>query len=311
MGATSNALQGGQVLAKFRGVSPAERDRLLSATWDNAIRVEESPWTLNLMVVFNTTNKPFEDVRVRQALSMSIDRLGARAALSKISTLDRVGGIMRPGSEFATRAGDLALNSGFGSDIKESRGKARKLLAEAGVPYLRFKLTNRTIAQPYTAAGIFLIDQWRQIGVTVEQVTQETSAYTSKMNNGDFEVATDFGNFYSDEPNQALAKYVSYDRSPENRSRAIDRELDALFDRQRGEMDPVARAKTLRDFETRALTQAYQTPLLWWRRIVLTSPIVKGWIMSPSHTLGQDLAGVWLDQSAGVLTKTSTTGPTK
>ena len=33
---------------------------------------------------------------------------------------------------------------------------------------LTFKLTNRNVAMPYTPVGVFLIDQWRQIGVTVQ-----------------------------------------------------------------------------------------------------------------------------------------------
>ena len=44
-----NALQGGQVLAEFRGISPAERDRLVQAMGDK-IRIEETSWTLNLLV---------------------------------------------------------------------------------------------------------------------------------------------------------------------------------------------------------------------------------------------------------------------
>jgi peptide/nickel transport system substrate-binding protein len=36
-------------------------------------------------------------------------------------------------------------------------------------------------------------------------------------------------------------------------------------------------------------------PLLWWKRIVVTSSALKGWHITPSHFIGQDLAGVWLD----------------
>jgi len=74
-----NALQGGQLMAEFRGISPAERDRLVQAMGDK-IRVEESSWTLNLIVAFNTEKKPFDDVRVRQALLMAIDRWGTPAS---------------------------------------------------------------------------------------------------------------------------------------------------------------------------------------------------------------------------------------
>ena len=60
-----NAVQGGQVLGEFRGISPAERDRLVQAMGDK-IRIEESSWTLNLLVCFNVEKKPFDDVRVRR-----------------------------------------------------------------------------------------------------------------------------------------------------------------------------------------------------------------------------------------------------
>jgi len=290
-----NALQGGQVLAEFRTVSPAERDRLRQ-TMNDRIRLEERSWTLNLMVVFNTEKKPFDDVRVRQALNLAIDRWGGSQGLSRASVLRDVGGAVRPGSPFAIDPMELEKFPGFGRDIRAARAEAQRLLREAGVGNLSFKLLNRTIAQPYTPAGIFLVDAWRQIGVTVEHQQQETSPYLAAMGSGNFDIAVDFSNLFMDEPSLGLAKYLSFDLAPDNRSRAIDRELDGLFARQQRERDVPARMALIRQFEARALTQAYQVPLLWWHRIVATHSVVKGWRMSPSHNLGQDLAEIWLDQ---------------
>lgn len=290
-----NALQGGQVLAEFRTVSPAERDRLKQALGDK-IRTEERSWTLNLMIVFNTQKKPFDDIRVRQALTMAIDRWGGSQGLARTTVLREVGGAVRPGSPFAIDPKELEKFPGFGRDIRAARAEAQRLLREAGVPNLSFGLLNRTLAQPYTPAGIFLVDAWRQIGVTAEHKQFETSPYLAALGGGNFDVAIDFSNLFMDEPSLGLAKYLSFDRSPENRSRAIDRELDALFERQLRERDAVARAAIIRQFEARALNQAYQVPLLWWHRIVATHATVKGWRMSPSHNLGQDLAEIWLDQ---------------
>lgn len=290
-----NALQGGQVLAEFRGVSPAERDRIVQAMGDK-IRVEESSWTLNLLVVFNTEKKPFDDVRVRKALLMAIDRWGGSQGLSRISTLRSVGGVIRPGSPMATPEADLVKLPGFSKDIKASREEAKKLLAEAGVPNLKFTLWNRNLAMPYTPAGIFLVDQWRQIGVEVEHKQSDTAPYLASMNSGNFDVAIDFSNLFMDDSSLGLAKYLSLSRAPENRSRSNDPTLDKLFDDHMRERDPAKRKAMIQAFEKRLFEQAYQQPLLWWHRIVLSHKTVMGWKMSPSHNLGSDLATVWLNQ---------------
>jgi peptide/nickel transport system substrate-binding protein len=290
-----NAVQGGQVLGEFRGISPAERDRLVSAMGDK-IRIEESSWTLNLLVVFNTQKKPFDDVRVRRALLMAIDRWGGSQGLSRISTLRSVGGVIRPGSPMATPEAELVKLPGFAKDIKKSREEAKKLLAEAGVPNLKFQLWNRNLAMPYTPAGIFLVDQWRQIGVEVEHVQSDTGKYLATMSSGQFDVAIDFSNLFMDDSSLGLAKYLSLSRAPENRSRSNDPELDRLYDEHMRERDPEKRKALIRAFEKRLFEQAYQQPLLWWHRIVPTHKTVMGWKMSPSHNLGADLADVWLQQ---------------
>jgi len=138
--------------------------------------------------------------------------------------------------------------------------------------------------------------QPRQIGVEVQHKQMETSPYLAALNAGNYEVAIDFSNLFMDEPSLALAKYVSFDKAPENRSRAIDRELDSLYEKQNRAASDAERAGFIRQFEARLLTQAYQVPLLWWHRIVATNKAVMGWQMSPSHNLGQDLVNVWLNQ---------------
>jgi peptide/nickel transport system substrate-binding protein len=288
-----NAIQGGQLLAEYRGISPAERDRLVAAMGDK-IRIEESSWTINLLVAFNTEKKPFDDVRVRKALLMAIDRWGGSQGLSRISTLRSVGGVLRPGSPLATPDAELEKLPGFSRDMPAARAEAKKLLAEAGVPNLKFTLWNRNLAMPYTPGGIFLVDQWRQIGVQVEHKQSDTSPYIAAMSSGNFDVAIDFTNLFMDDSTLALAKFLS--GSPQNMSRSKDPELDKLFDQHVRERDVEKRKALIRAFEKRLFEQAYQQPLLWWHRIVPSHKVVMGWKMSPSHLLGAQLEDVWLNQ---------------
>ena len=55
-------------------------------------------------------------------------------------------------------------------------------------------------------------------------------------------------------------------------------------------------ADVMREFERRAMTDAYTVPFLWWNRTIVSSVKFKGWNMSPSHYIGQDLADVWLEE---------------
>ena len=95
------AIRSGQALIEFRSFSPAGRDDIVKAL-GNKVVVQESPWICNLAVTINNEKKPFDDPRVRRALTLAIDRWEASKALSQISLMKFVGGLFRPGSQFAT-----------------------------------------------------------------------------------------------------------------------------------------------------------------------------------------------------------------
>ncbi len=289
------AMEQGKIQAQFRSFTPAERDQLTEAMGDK-LTVGEVPWIINLTIVFNTKHPPFNDVRVRRALSLAIDRWKAAETLQNTSYLKFVGGIMRPGYSMATPESELTALPGFSHDIEASRAEAKRLLAEAGVHDLAIKLTNRDIPAPYGPAGDYLIESWRAIGVTATQEKLKTKDWEGALQKGNFDVGIDFVGDYLDDPTLQLTKYVSTDLSPVNYANSQDRFLDALYIGQAVTVDPRQRAKIVRDFERHALTEATSVPFLWWNRIIANSAAVKGWHLTPSHYLEQDLTEVWLDK---------------
>ena len=139
------AVRSGQALIEFRGFNPAARDDITKSA-GNRVVVQETPWACNILVTINNEKKPFNDARVRRALSLAIDRWGASKALSQISVMKYVGGLLRPGSEFATPESELTKLSGFGKNVNAARKEARRLLKEAGVPEgFTFTLKNRNV----------------------------------------------------------------------------------------------------------------------------------------------------------------------
>jgi len=288
------SFEDGRIMADFRFVSPNERDQLIASRGDQ-VAVYESPTLLNLLVVFNTKHPPYDDARVRQALSLAIDRWGGAAALSQKTVLKFVGGLLRPGFSMATPEAELVRLPGFWRDAAASRAEAKRLLAEVGAPQLTVKLTNRDLPMPWIPGGDYVSEAWRAIGLKVEQAELSLRDWTKALADGSFEVAIDFTGDYFDDPTLQLTKYVSRDLSPANYSSSTDRYLDALYIGQAVTPDPRRRSLIVREFERRALTQAYTVPLLWYNRIVPTAANVKGWNMTPSQYIGQDLTDVWLD----------------
>jgi peptide/nickel transport system substrate-binding protein len=288
------AFQDGRIMADFRFISPNERDEVTAGRGDQ-VAIYESPTLLNLLVVFNTKRPPYDDVRVRRALSLAIDRWGAAEALSQKTVLKFVGGLLRPGFSMATPEAQLEMLPGYSRDAASSRAEAKRLLAEAGTGALTVKLTNRDLPMPWLPGGDYVAAAWHQIGLNVEQAKLSLKDWTDALAAGNFDVAIDFIGDYFDDPTLQLTKYVSRDLSPGNYSSSTDRFLDALYIGQAVTSDPRKRMLIVREFERQALTQAYTVPLLWYNRIVPTTANVKGWNITPSQYIGQDLTDVWLD----------------
>jgi peptide/nickel transport system substrate-binding protein len=288
-------MQGGQFDAEFRGRSPAERDQLVAAM-GNKVAVTEGPWITNIQLYVNTERKPFDDIRVRQALTLAIDRWGGSASMGKISLLKGVSGTFRPGAKWSLPIAELEKMPGFGRDIEKSRAEARRLLKEAGQENLKFKLLNRQLGQPFQPAGIFVVDQWRRIGVQVEHLEIETSPYFKAIQGGEFDVAVNNISDFADDPSAQFNTLLSKNTGAIAYSRHSDGKLDDLFVRQAREVDPLKRMALVNEFERYALTQAYAFPVLWYQRIVVNNAKVKGWDLPPSHFTGQTLVDVWLDQ---------------
>jgi peptide/nickel transport system substrate-binding protein len=289
------AIRGERAMIEFRSFNPARRDELVRAMGPK-IAVKESPWDCLMFAWVNHERKPFDDVRVRRALSLALDRWEGSKHLSKITIMKEVGGLQVPGTPFAAAEAEVVKLAGFGKDIEASRKEARRLLREAGVPDgYAFTFTNRALPEPYEPVTVWLIDQWRQIGLNVTQRPLETAAWFSALRSGDFDVSIAANCGYIVEPDLDLAVFMSADRTDGNYGRYTDRVLDGLYDRQARSRDPEERKKLVREFERRLLDEQTRIiPTLWWHRIIPHSARVRGWTITPSHYLNNQLDAVWL-----------------
>lgn len=292
------ALRGGRSMIQFRGFPPAARD-LLKAALGDKITVQESTWNCALYAIPNSFKKPFDDIRVRQALNLAVDRWGGSRFLSEISISKTVGAFGFPGHPLSMSDAELEQLPGYWRDAEKSRREARRLLKEAGVPEgFAFKLTNRNTDQPYKFVATYFIDQWRRVGLNVDQVVLPTAPYFEALNEDPprFDVVLDFNCGAVVNPALDIQQFISKDRTDGNHGHYIDRTLDRLFEEQLHEPDLSKQRRIFNQFERYLNDQALYLTTLWYNRITVQSASVQGWSISPSHYLNQQLEGVWLKQ---------------
>ena len=292
------ALRGGRAHSNFRGLPPAARDDLLRSLGD-AMTEQQSTWNCGLYAVPNSYKKPFDDKRVRQALNIALDRKQGSEFLSKVAIVKTVGGVVFPGHPLAPSEEQMATLPGFGPDVAAARKQARALLNAAGVPEgFHFILSNRNTDQPYKFVATWLIDQWRQIGLNVEQEVLPTPAFYAKLRSKPpgYDVSMDFNCQAIVNPTLDISKFISTARSPSNNGKYTDPKLDELFDAQLREPNPDRQRALVWEFEKQMNEESWYITTLWWNRIVVHSAKMKWWEVTPSHYLNMNLASVWLDQ---------------
>src|SRR5437588_6733132 len=290
------AIRSDRAAIEFRGFPPATRDELAAALGPE-IAVQESDWNCGNPITPNHKRKPFDDVRVRRALTLAIDRWHGAPAMSKISVMKTVGGVAFPGSPLAASREELEQLAGYWPDIEKSRAEARRLLKEAGQENRTFELLNRNVDQPYKFNALWVIDEWRKIGVKVTQRVLQTGPFGEALRNGDFDTVVDGDCQNIVNPLLDGTKYLPRSVSPSNYGYYEDPAEVELYDRMLRETDFARQRELMRQFEKLVLdTEAHEIFLLWRYRIVPYRSYVKGWKVSPSHYVNQDLATIWLDK---------------
>ena len=223
-------------------------------------------------VLFNTKRPPFDDARVRRALSLAVDRegialrllgTGVRPAASWVSP--GIGGY--PGVADKALAGKLAAR----------QAEARRLLAEAGfgpgkplqVPYLfDSQEENRKIA-------VALQGMWKAIGVETELVNAEFSAVLGKLRARDFAVVRSSTFSLYDDPFAFLNQLSA--RSPTNWTGWANPRYDALLGEANAAADEPTRFERFQEAERLLHTDEPLIAIYHYQSKLLLAPRVEGW----------------------------------
>jgi len=229
----------------------------------------------------NVTKKPFNDVRVRKALTLAIDRKSLTASVTKGGEIPALAFVpygmpdALPGSSFR-KAGQET----FFKDNDVATAKA--LLAQAGYPNGRgfpvFTVTYRTRNIDKSIAEA-IQGMWKQnLGITCTLRSEELGVYLADRQNVNYDFMwTRWSADYMD-PNTFLDMYVT--NGPNNGTGWSNKTYDALIAKAGVTVDPKARMTMLHAAEKILMTNLPILPVYYVTNPVLLSKHIKNFYES-------------------------------
>jgi oligopeptide transport system substrate-binding protein len=230
--------------------------------------------------LFNVTKKPFNDVRVRKALLLAIDRKGITTSIMKGGQIPALAFVpygiadVLPGKDFRTLGGSYYKDNDIAT--------AKALLAQAGYPngkgFPSFTILYDTSDQEKAVCEA-IQQMWKKnLGITCTLRNEEWGVYLDDRANLNYDVARQsWAADYSD-PATFLDMFVT--GGGNNHSGYSNKTYDALIAKAKTTVDLKARMATLHAAEKILMTDMPILPLYFNTNPVLVSKHIKNFYQS-------------------------------
>ena len=258
------AFQSGQL--HITGTVPIDRVRHYQARSPERLRLD--PYLGTYYYHFNVTRPPLDDVRVRRALAMAIDR-------------EQI-------VQYVTKAGEAPAHyftppdtAGYTARaaIPSDLDAARRLLAEAGYPggqgFPKLEILYNT-SEAHARIAQAIQEMWQKnLGITIGLLNMEWKVYLATVQSGQYDIgrAGWIGDYV--DPNTFLDLWIT--GGGNNRARWSNAEYDRLLAETAKTQDREQRYELFQQAETVLMTETPIMPIYFYRSKSLIQPSVRGW----------------------------------
>ena len=240
--------------------------------------------------VMNHNNEALQDVNVRRALSMALNREVMGPEIFGTGELPAYGWVPPGTANF----GDAFVYDWADTPYEERVAEAKALMEAAGYTAenpLRLEIRYNT-NDNHQRMAVAISAMWQEIGVVTELFNSEVAVHYDALQNNDFQAIGRAGWVmdFNDSVNmlELLKSDVDY-----NYGRYNNPDFDALLAQAATELDLDARAALLREAEALAMEEYAALPLMFYVSRNVVSPRISGF-----EDNGQDVHRTrWLSKS--------------
>jgi peptide/nickel transport system substrate-binding protein len=289
------ALQAGQIDVAY----PGETTLAIAEQLKNAVPgmvFTETASNVSENLLLNTKKPPFDNIKVRRALSFAIDRRNYTQTVHRGAAVVGASLAPKPWGVWGLLDRDLGQLPGYGG-AAAGRAQAKKLLAEAGFGPsnpLKVELVTRAIAIYLDFAG-FVVSDLRQVGVEATLKQIDTAQWHPMVTRREFQIGANLTGLGVDDPDANFYENFSCG-SPRNYGDYCNEEVGRLIDQQSQEIDAQKRLALVWQIQKKLEEDAARPTMGWRTDRFAHYPYVKNLIPNQVTYNCCRLQEVWLDR---------------
>ena len=279
--------------AKQLDIEVVTPDQAGSLKGDSSFVIDSVTQGNNFTIRYNTTRAPFDDVRVRKAFDMVLDR-------KQIAQLVYGGGALPSGpinpglGAWAISQEDLAKAAGYRPDKAADIAEAKKLLEAAGQTNFQFDYVYYTPAVDHETVAQAAQQQLEKAGFKVKLTKMQYAEWIPLTLEKKF-MMTGTGSGFRDNPDEYLYA-LFHSTSSRNDTGYKNPEIDKLLELSRTQLKEEERKATVMDLQKRLMNEVPNSWITGQTLMEARSTTVKGYVPTYTHNRPRQFVRAWQDK---------------